>query len=516
MATIVQRFNEGAYIITVDGEEIPVYEGMELEEGDQLIGDIVTIEVDNVTDPGSDPTTIAGSDIEAIQQAILAGVDPTQVTDATAAGGATQAGDITGDGGGNTFVALDNTLSEVNPNAGYETSTFTSSVETPEQDGGVLLLFEESELFPPVQEPLQSPEEPETPEPPEEPEEPTVLTVIESKSETRTEVDVQTVTYDNETEIETTTTTITETYEREVTTYTFPSGKVVTSSTDWILINTDTDVDSEVDYIPDSKEEVLIDVNTDLEPIEDTNNGNNGHGNNTDGQDDDNPGRGSGGPNAGPKDGDDEDEGQIGNQGDDTPGIGNNEEIGNGNGQAAGTNSPDDGTESDTHSEDDRPRSDGDGSDADEGGLGTDDSEDNSDRGTSETEEDGGTSTPSGDDESESESDGTGENGPGDKQHANNGFGNGDQEAPGNSLEHNNAENASETLVTIDILDEEETLDDLFLKSKDKDKEDNPNKDKNNGFGNGDQDAPGNSLDNNNAENSLDGLLTSPEQHYDT
>jgi len=52
--------------------------------------------------------------------------------------------------------------------------------------------------------------------------------------------------------------------------------------------------------------------------------GNNGHGNNTDGQDDNNPGQGVGGPNSDPKDGDDEDEG---NQGDDTPGIGDNDPI---------------------------------------------------------------------------------------------------------------------------------------------------------------------------------------------
>lgn len=47
---------------------------------------------------------------------------------------------------------------------------------------------------------------------------------------------------------------------------------------------------------------------------------NKGHGNNEDFQDDDNPGKGSGGPNAEPKIPPDEDEGQKGNQGDSTPG----------------------------------------------------------------------------------------------------------------------------------------------------------------------------------------------------
>ena len=60
----------------------------------------------------------------------------------------------------------------------------------------------------------------------------------------------------------------------------------------------------------------------------------------------------------------------------------------------------------------------------------------------------------------------------------NNGFGNGDQDAPGNSLENNNAENAQDTTNGGSTANNQ-----------------------NNGFGNGDQDAPGNSLENNNAEN---------------
>jgi|GEM_PF-3722016 len=67
------------------------------------------------------------------------------------------------------------------------------------------------------------------------------------------------------------------------------------------------------------------------------------------------------------------------------------------------------------------------------------------------------------------------------REKGNNGFGNGDQDAPGNSGPHNNAENAA---------DEEE----------DSDGEGKGN----NGFGNGDQDAPGNSGSNNNAENADD------------
>lgn len=69
----------------------------------------------------------------------------------------------------------------------------------------------------------------------------------------------------------------------------------------------------------------------------------------------------------------------------------------------------------------------------------------------------------------------------------NNGWGNGDQDAPGNSGPNNNAENS----------DRENPLD----KDKGKPERDKGGPQGNNGFGNGDDDAPGNSLDNNNAEN---------------
>lgn len=57
----------------------------------------------------------------------------------------------------------------------------------------------------------------------------------------------------------------------------------------------------------------LEDIDPDNDPLAGVH-GNNGHGNNTDGQDDDNPGQGGGGPNVHIKDGDDEDEGANGNQ----------------------------------------------------------------------------------------------------------------------------------------------------------------------------------------------------------
>lgn len=78
----------------------------------------------------------------------------------------------------------------------------------------------------------------------------------------------------------------------------------------------------------------------------------------------------------------------------------------------------------------------------------------------------------------------------------NNGWGNGDQDAPGNSGDNNQAENSDNDvppgIAKKDIFpDDEDELDDILP----------GNSGQNNGFGNGDQDAPGNSENNNGAEN---------------
>ncbi|WP_188752397.1 retention module-containing protein, partial [Marinobacterium zhoushanense] len=69
-------------------------------------------------------------DVDAIQAAILAGQDPTQIGEATAAG-APAAGATGGDDGGADFVTVNRTGSEVDPTAGYDTVGISSSVEQP-------------------------------------------------------------------------------------------------------------------------------------------------------------------------------------------------------------------------------------------------------------------------------------------------------------------------------------------------------------------------------------------------
>jgi hypothetical protein len=80
----------------------------------------------------------------------------------------------------------------------------------------------------------------------------------------------------------------------------------------------------------------------------------------------------------------------------------------------------------------------------------------------------------------------------------NNGYGNGDQDAPGNSLNNNNAENAQKNKLNNVGVDTHG--------GHEKDLDEN-GKQGNNGWGNGNQDAPGNSQNNNNAENNSKGFL---------
>ena len=78
----------------------------------------------------------------------------------------------------------------------------------------------------------------------------------------------------------------------------------------------------------------------------------------------------------------------------------------------------------------------------------------------------------------------------------NNGYGNGDQNAPGESLNNNSAEN--DTSGTDDAKKKVNNVGVDTHGGHEKDLEDDKG---NNGFGNGDQDAPGNSLSHNGAEN---------------
>ena len=84
--------------------------------------------------------TEATADVEAIQAAILAGADPTEVAEETAAGG--DAPGAGGDGNeGSSTVNIERTAQEVDPNAGYETIGFG-------QGDGQRPVYEGEELTP--------------------------------------------------------------------------------------------------------------------------------------------------------------------------------------------------------------------------------------------------------------------------------------------------------------------------------------------------------------------------------
>src|SRR5690554_2311663 len=101
----------------------------------------------------------ATADITALQQAILAGQDPTEILDPTAAGAPAAGAPAAGNEGAD-FVQLQRTGAETTPEAGYDTIGLSSTVLTPEGEDPVLPVDEPGD-------PLTPPEEPEEPEIPE-------------------------------------------------------------------------------------------------------------------------------------------------------------------------------------------------------------------------------------------------------------------------------------------------------------------------------------------------------------
>ncbi|WP_275099494.1 retention module-containing protein, partial [Sedimenticola hydrogenitrophicus] len=111
---------------------------IELRDGTNLSmgGQSETLLNDEVYDPAvAQDIADRTSDIDAIQQAILAGADPTQVLDAPAAG----AGEGVGDGNQGT-VSVERTGAETTPESGFETSGLNQDSGLPQtQEGGLLL-----------------------------------------------------------------------------------------------------------------------------------------------------------------------------------------------------------------------------------------------------------------------------------------------------------------------------------------------------------------------------------------
>ena len=134
LLSIGDEILEGERIITVSGAKI---------EMDMLSGDQITVADGQSWSPTgetfSDPQDFAAADATlspedlALQEALLTpGADPTQFGDATAAGNpaAGAPGTATGDGG-TSFVTLERTGDEVDPEAGFETTGLNSQIVPP-------------------------------------------------------------------------------------------------------------------------------------------------------------------------------------------------------------------------------------------------------------------------------------------------------------------------------------------------------------------------------------------------
>ncbi|NBB08125.1 retention module-containing protein [Pseudomonas sp. SLFW] len=76
------------------------------------------------------------ADVQQLQQLIAAGADPSQVTDAPAAGTANPGGSPSALGGGHTFVLLTETAGVVNPVVGFPTAGITTTFLVPEGEVG--------------------------------------------------------------------------------------------------------------------------------------------------------------------------------------------------------------------------------------------------------------------------------------------------------------------------------------------------------------------------------------------
>ncbi|MCJ8337206.1 MAG: retention module-containing protein [Pseudomonadales bacterium] len=132
---------EGERIITVSGAKV---------ELDMLSGDQITVTDGQSWSPTgetfSDPQDFSAGDATlspedlALQEALLTpGADPTQFGEATAAGApAAGAPGTTAGDGGTSFVTVERTAGEVNPDAGYETTGLASQIVAPVIDPQVI------------------------------------------------------------------------------------------------------------------------------------------------------------------------------------------------------------------------------------------------------------------------------------------------------------------------------------------------------------------------------------------
>ncbi|WP_221076089.1 retention module-containing protein [Agarivorans aestuarii] len=124
----------GELIITSQGAQLGFYYGDE----QYLLGDNSATQLPEF-DPSQALSQLSAAndlDVEALQQAILEGADPTELFEATAAGGAAPAGDGSSAGNGG-FVTIDRIGGETIAQAGFDTQSPATSPELVDTDNEV-------------------------------------------------------------------------------------------------------------------------------------------------------------------------------------------------------------------------------------------------------------------------------------------------------------------------------------------------------------------------------------------
>ena len=128
---------QGAVAVTLaNGQELVLGRDSSMPLNNALLAGIP-----DASQPGTDETPAAPSqqdltDVEKLQAAIEAGVDPTKVAEATAAGPGGGAGGGNA-GGGHSFVLLGETAGRVDPDIGFPTGPISFAVEFPQPEVGI-------------------------------------------------------------------------------------------------------------------------------------------------------------------------------------------------------------------------------------------------------------------------------------------------------------------------------------------------------------------------------------------
>ena len=107
------------------------------------------------------------ADVQQVQKAIAAGADPSQITDAPAAGNANPGGSPTALGGGHSFVLLTETAGSVTPVIGFPTAGINPSFIIPEPEVGLFDNGTPDATLPPIV--VTPPNEPPVVTPPDQP-----------------------------------------------------------------------------------------------------------------------------------------------------------------------------------------------------------------------------------------------------------------------------------------------------------------------------------------------------------